>query len=374
MKVLHVITGLNTGGAETQLRSLVRHSKHDADVLCLYNPGAVATGLRGDGVRVLDLGMRSNRDVGAVRRLASVMRAGSYDVVHTHLYRACIYGRVAARLASIPRIVATEHSLQAGQLEGRVATRGVRWLYRASEALGHVTIAVSEAVRQDLVGWGVPERRIVQIPNGVDLAGLAFDPAERSATRAALGLPDGAQVIGTVGRLQPGKRIDVLLRAAAPLLRQGRFLVVVGAGPARTSLEKEAAELGVADRVALVGEQPARPYLAAMDVFASPSLHETFGLAVVEALANGLPAVYARCPALDELPERVPGSVRVSGAEEGLREALVRSLAAPRVPLRGAAPGLAALGMADVARAVDRVYARAGVLDVGPDRRTEVGR
>jgi glycosyltransferase involved in cell wall biosynthesis len=358
VKILHVITGLAVGGAETQLRSLVTHSKHESDVVCLYNPGAVAAELRADGVRVVDLGMRSNRDVSALRRLIGVMREGRYDVVHTHLYRACVYGRLAARLSSVSGIVATEHSLQDGQLEGRVATRSVRALYRASEALGDVTIAVSDAVRRDLLGWGVPARRIVAIPNGVELAGLSFDAAERAQTRNALGLAADDQVIGTVGRLHPGKRIDLLIDAAAPLLRQGRYLLVVGDGPARGELEEQTRALGVEDRVIFAGEQPARPFLAAMDVFASPSPFETFGLAVVEALANGLPVAYRRCPALEELAAPIPAAVRVSGGEAELRDVLVDLLGRTPSGPRTAPPELAARGMPEIARSVDDVYAR----------------
>jgi glycosyltransferase involved in cell wall biosynthesis len=356
VKVLHVITGLGTGGAETQLRSLIRHSEHEAEVVCLYNPGAVAAELRADGVRVTDLGMRSNRDLTAVRRLTSLMWTGRYDVVHTHLYRACLYGRLAARLAGVPRIVATEHSLQDGQLEGRLATAPVRALYRATEALGDVTIAVSEAVRDDLIGWGVPARRIVHIPNGVALDELAHDPADRARVRRELGLSPGDQVIGSVGRLHPGKQLDLLLRAAAPLLEQGRWLLLVGDGPARAELEALAAGLGVADRVLFAGEQPAAPFLAAMDVFASPSPFETFGLSVIEALAGGLPVAYRRCPALEELPEPVPTAVRVGDDEGELRETLARLLARPPRH-RTAPPALAALSMPAVARAVDDVYA-----------------
>jgi glycosyltransferase involved in cell wall biosynthesis len=357
VRVLHVITGLGIGGAETQLRSLVAHSRHESEVVCLYNPGPIAAELRAAGVRVIDLGMRSNRDVAAVRRLASVMRVGCYDVVHTHLYRACIYGRLAARLASVPRIVATEHSLQDGQLEGRVATRSVRALYRASEALGDITIAVSAAVRDDLLGWGVPADRVVQVPNGVELGELVFDPAERVTTRGALGLSPEAQVIGAVGRLHPGKRFDFLLESAAPLLHPGRHLLIVGDGPQRDRLEEQAAGLGVADQVIFVGERSPRPFLAAMDVFASPSSFETFGLSVVEALANGLPVVYRRCPALEELGSPVPGAEWV-GHDADMRAVLHRLLTGARAADRAAPVELSALGMAEIARAVDDVYER----------------
>lgn len=96
MKVLHVITGLGVGGAELQLRSILQHTRHESEVLALYNPGDVAGMITGDGVRVRDLGMTSNTQLGAVLRMRALIREGGYDVVHTHLYRACVYGKLAA--------------------------------------------------------------------------------------------------------------------------------------------------------------------------------------------------------------------------------------------------------------------------------------
>ena len=94
MKVLHVITGLGAGGAEQQLRLLLRHLPPEChcDVVTLTNPGIVAAGLRADGVRVGNLAMRGNRDLSAVPRLARLIRREGYDVVHCHLYRASVYG------------------------------------------------------------------------------------------------------------------------------------------------------------------------------------------------------------------------------------------------------------------------------------------
>lgn len=143
MKVLHIITGLGVGGAEQQLRLLLRHLTVDSEVVTLTNPGTVADGLIADGVRVHHLGMDGNRDLSALPRLVRLIRAGGYDLVHTHLYRACVYGRLAARLAGVRAVIATEHSLGNSQMEGRQLTAGVRALYLASERLGSATVAVS---------------------------------------------------------------------------------------------------------------------------------------------------------------------------------------------------------------------------------------
>ncbi|GGX54339.1 glycosyltransferase [Streptomyces fructofermentans] len=332
MRALHVITGLGIGGAEQQLRLLVRHLPVDCDVVTLTNPGAVADGLSADGVRVTHLGMAGNRDLGALPRLAGLIRAGRYDLVHTHLYRACVYGRVAARLAGVRAVVATEHSLGDSQMEGRRLTAGVRNLYLASERLGRATVAVSPTVADRLRRWGVPGPRIEVVPNGIDVARFRFDPALRESTRRRLGLPAGAYVVGGVGRLTAGKRFEVLIRALAEL-PEDVWLLLVGGGPQENVLRRAAQDRGVADRVLFTGERPNGPadppgldlpsLMGAMDALASPSAEEAFGLAVVEALAAGLPVLYVSCPAVDDLPPAAaPYARRVQGGADSFVRAL----------------------------------------------------
>ncbi|MEV7245781.1 glycosyltransferase [Streptomyces sp. NPDC093248] len=332
MRALHIITGLGVGGAEQQLRLLLRHLPARCDVVTLTNPGPVADGLAADGVRVTHLGMSGNRDVAALPRLARVIRRGRYDLVHTHLYRACLYGRIAARLAGVRAVVATEHSLGDSQMEGRPLTAGVRALYLAGERLGRTTVAVSPTVADRLALWGVPRPRIAVVPNGIDLEGFRFDPVRRRLTRARLGLPDDAFVIGGVGRLAPGKRFDVLVRALAQLPDDCRLLLV-GGGPEEAALRRAVERAGVTGRVLFTGERPYAPdgspgpelpaLTSAMDVLAAPSTEEAFGLAVVEALAAGLPVRYASCPAVEDLPpEAAPDALRVTGGADAYARAL----------------------------------------------------
>jgi glycosyltransferase involved in cell wall biosynthesis len=357
MRVLHVITGLGAGGAETQLRLFIRNSRHRAEVVALYNAGSVADRLREDGVSVTDLGMRSNKQIGAVFRLARIIRRGGFDVVHTHLYRACLYGRIAARLAGVRLVVATEHSLLDDQLEGRSATPGVRWLYRLSERLGRTTIAVSDPVRANLLRWGVAPERVVTVPNGLDLAELAFDQAARTRVRAELGIPPSAAVVGAVGRLHPGKRFDVLLAALAPTLGPDRHLLVVGEGSERGRLTDTAAALGVTGHVHLVGEQQVAPYLSAMDVLVSPSRYETFGLAVVEGLAAGLTVLHRRCPALAALGGTAPSTAVQLSENEDLPSAVDAALRV-RAADRRCPPELRSFDIATVAARIDDLYER----------------
>jgi glycosyltransferase involved in cell wall biosynthesis len=230
-------------------------------------------------------------------------------------------------------------------MEGRALTAGVRALYLAGERLGSVTVAVSPTVAGRLERWGVPAPRIEIVPNGIDVARFRFDAARRTRTRRRLGLPEDAYVVGGIGRLTAGKRFDVLVRGLA-LLPRDHWLLLVGGGPGENVLRRTAHEAGVADRVLFTGERPGIPdgspgpglpaLTAAMDVLASPSPQEAFGLAVVEALASGLPVLYASCPAVEDLPARAAaGARRVRGGPDAYARAITEVRAGgprPRTP------------------------------------------
>ncbi|WP_405583742.1 glycosyltransferase [Streptomyces sp. NBC_01190] len=317
MKVLHVITGLGIGGAEVQLRLLLRQLPADCEVVTLTNPGAVAEALRADGVSVTHLEMRGNRDLAVLPRLTRFIRSGGYDLVHTHLYRAGVYGRVAARLAGVPS-VATEHSLGATQLEGRPLTLGTRALYRTTERLGAGTLAVSGTVERRLRRWGVPAARVRLVPNGIDPAAFRFSARARAVVRTDLRIPADAYVVGGMGRQVPGKKFDDLMRAVAAL--PDTYLLLVGDGPERVPLLQLVQQLGVAGRVRMAASTGTGTdlggLLAAMDLFVSLCPEETFGLSVVEALAAGLPVRYVSCPALEDLPaEEAPAARRIAPYE-----------------------------------------------------------
>lgn len=357
MKVLHVITGLDAGGAETQLAMLLRYTRHASDVVTLYNPGPVAEQIRADGTAVRDIGMRRNTDVLALPRLRSLIAAGRYDVVHAHLYRSQIYARPAARLARTPVVVTTEHSIGETHIERRRMTAGVRGLYLASELFSDRTIAVSDVVRDRLVRWGVPARKITVIPNGVDTAAFAFDPAARTRAREQFGIGPDTYVIGTLGRLDPNKRIDMLIEAARPLLGERCVALVVGRGAEMERLKGVAAQAGVADRVIFAGFQADTvAMLSAFDLYVMASRQETFGLAAIEAMASGLPVLYTACPALDGIT--TARARQVAGTAEALRTALSAAVTAGPQPRETDSAVTGRYGIDSTARRIDDLYER----------------
>jgi glycosyltransferase involved in cell wall biosynthesis len=361
MKVLHVITGLNVGGAELQLRSILQNTRHDADVITLYNPGPVADMIRADGRRVRDVGMTSNTQLWVLARLYRMIREERYDVVHAHLYRSQIYGRPAAWLAGTPVVLSTEHSIGETHLERRQMTTGVRALYLATERLSAVTIAVSPTVRDRLVNWGLRPGRVTVIPNGVDLRRVAFDHDARERVRAEHGIASGDYVIGVLGRLDPNKRFDLVIEAAAPLLDATTKLMIVGKGDEHQHLTEVAAAHGVTDRVIFTGERhDVAAMLSATDLFVASSAQETFGLSVLEALANGAPVLYTTCPALNGID--TDGRAReVPGTVAAMREALAAEVAAGHRE-RLAVPAVEAeYGIESVTARIDDLYEQLAV-------------
>nr|WP_269205077.1 glycosyltransferase [Motilibacter aurantiacus] len=323
------------GGAENQIEYLVTRGSTQARAVCLYLTGEIGDRMAARGAQVELLGMEGVAKGTAVLRLARLLRRARPEVVHVHLLSAQLFGILAARLARVPVVVSTEHSIMADMLEGRPKTPALRATYRALERLATHTVAVSATTRERLGEWGVDQRRVTVIDNAVDFPALAYDATLRRQAREDLGLPAAARVIGAVGRLDPVKRFEPLLRAVAPLLhaRPEAYLVIAGHGALHDRLVEVADELGVSAQVRLLGPRRDVPRLLnAFDVLASPSRDETFGIAIVEGLANGLPVVYAECPALDDdglRPEwatHVPGALAPADEEDALRTALAAAL------------------------------------------------
>ena len=326
-RVVQVITTLTTGGAERQVESLVSHSRHRHHVIALYGGGPVADSLTAAGHSVEVLQLAGLRRLAALPILAARLRVLQPDAVQVHLLSGQLWGLPAARVARVPVVVSTEHSLMDSSIENRPLTPSLRLLYLALNRLADRTVAVSAATAHRLERWGVAAARITVIDDGIDFERVAFSSDARSAVRAELGIAEGTLLVGAIGRLEAVKRFPQLLDALAPTLERGRReLLIAGDGPLRAALTRRAEELGVTDRVHLVGPRSDVPaVLSALDVLVSPSRDETFGMAVLEAIGAGLPVVHAQVPALDALDAQVPGSVRISSEDDVAEAAAIRS-------------------------------------------------
>jgi len=339
------------GGGETHLRRL-------GGALVAAGDRATVVTRRGeiawpeteevDGIRVLRVPPPGPGRTGKYRMVSPAFRAvrreaARHDVLVVRSPRVLgLPGLVAARLAGLPVVLQPETN---GEIDGTAFTFGKPWasgpagravragawlrnrLLRDADAF----VAMSRAIRDEMVACGVPPERAFLIPHGVDVE--RFRPAaagERVALRASLGLPHGLLVVYT-GRLLRGKGLDTLLDAFDPIAggRGDVHLVLVGEGGGQSlSVEDElrarAAVAPLAGRVVFAGRvEDVSGWLRASDVFVFPSLFEGLGISLVEALACGLPAVGSRTGGIvDVIDDRRSGWLAPPGDAPALEAAL----------------------------------------------------
>ncbi|MEX2175670.1 MAG: glycosyltransferase family 4 protein [Pirellulaceae bacterium] len=270
-----------------------------AHLASAVGPGEATTATRGTraGSRLARLVPRPARQCLGFYRDAARMakRLGEYrfDLFHTQR-TGCEESPLAARQAGIPRVVGTFHVDSTCDLDGVRSGLPHRALEWYSNRCLHRAIAVSEATKRDWMRrTGISDHRVVTIHNGIDPERFCRS-SSRAAARGRLGLPADALLIGGMGRLDPVKGFDALIKSLA--LLRGEFpqakVAIAGSGFHREQLEAKADALGLAPHVFFLGQlADVNLFLDALDIFAIPSLAETLGYALLEAMAHALPAV-----------------------------------------------------------------------------------
>ncbi|MCB2193102.1 MAG: glycosyltransferase [Deltaproteobacteria bacterium] len=284
LKVLQVVWSLEVGGMEQVVVHLLRGLPAQgcaAEVVTLGGAGGLAKDL-GPGVRHWEMQKSAGLDLKLARGLARLVRTTGADVLHAHNTVSQLYAVMASLITRCPVVV----TLHGANYQGSARHRRLRRILAARCA---ATACVSQdafKAARDLDR--IPASRLHLVYNGIDVHAMADARSERESVRAELGLGQDGQAIISVGRLSAEKDYATLLRALAQL--QGPRLFLVGHGPARQGLEQVARELGLGERVAFLGERSDVPrLLAACDLFALSSLTEGISMALLEAMACGLP-------------------------------------------------------------------------------------
>jgi len=252
-------------------------------------PNAYVDELESAGICVYNLRMRRKvPDPRAVAQLAAIVRRERPLVVHSHMVHANLLARITRLFVVMPALICTAHSVTEGGRAREIA-------YRLTDPLADLTTQVSEAGRQRYIQVGaVPPSKIVYIPNGIDTARFHPNSKARQAVRDALGCSERAFVWLTVGRLEPVKNHLELLRAFREVaaVNPHARLLIAGQGPLQAATQQRIAELGLVDRVRLLGLRRDIPELLnAADAFVLPSLWEGMPLTLLEASATALPIV-----------------------------------------------------------------------------------
>lgn len=311
IRVLHVITRLILGGAqENTLYTAIgqhRDPRFDVTLLCgvdEFAEGDLHAEANAAGLRVViePLLIRSIRpmtDVRALFRLWRFMRQGAFDVVHTHSSKAGILGRLAARLAGVPVVVHTLHSLVFHEYQ----EPWKNWIYirlkRICAPMTDVLISVNDRTGRGAIDHGIgrPDQHVT-IFSGMELEPfLAIrDTLSVGGAKERLGIPPNAPVVGKVARFFSLKGHDQFFEAAAHIARlePRTWFLLVGDGPLRAAIEQRAQDLGIRERTVFAGRVPPPSvplHIHAMDVLVHASLREGIARVLPQAGAVGKPVV-----------------------------------------------------------------------------------
>lgn len=287
MRVLHVITDTNIGGAGRYLLNLLtRPIFKNANLFVACPRGELGDRFDKLGINRIDI---SGKDISfslkLIPELMKVIRQVKPDVVHTH---SSLSGRIASKFMRIP-VVYTKHNLvripSPTGVKPSPAGYGKRlFTSLTTRMLADKVIGVSQGVYNELIESGIPRDMVVAIPNGIDLSG--FEPRTKLMEKGLL--------IGTVARLHPQKALDVFIDAAKLVLSsepRARFLIG-GTGPMEEQLKAKIKDMKLEPYIKMTGfveDVPA--FLKLLDVYVLSSLYEGLPLATLEAMAAGLPVV-----------------------------------------------------------------------------------
>jgi glycosyltransferase involved in cell wall biosynthesis len=296
------------GGLEEHLLTVLRGAERHSFSVAMCGPKEILKHVTTRGVATIEWSARAPWDMVAAWRLAGALRRSHISLLHIHDPRAGLIGRIVARLLRIP-VVYTVHVppyLYAKPGPGGLRRSG----YRAIEGflnkrLTDKVIYVSRRVRDDAVAIGAAPSSSIVVENGIDLTKWSAS-VDRNAVRRGLATPTDATLVVTVGRLTPQKGIDVLLQALSetPAASGTVHAWIVGDGPEYRTLKDQVQEKNLGDRVRLLGQRADVPaLLAASDIFVLPSRYEGMPLAVIEAMASGLPCIVTRIGGNPELVE-----------------------------------------------------------------------
>lgn len=310
MRILQIAYKSKISGGEKVLFDLavcLRRRGHQVLTAC-PDPGQLPERLAAEEILTKVIPFHKTYDLPAALRLARLIREERIEIVHSHGMLTNILARLAGRRARVPVSVSTEHLTMELARGGRGKNRRdriqaayYRRLDNFTSRYNQVVIAVSKAVRDDLLEQGMDPGRVIVIQNGIEIPPLHNLAGRR--IREELGITQDIPVIGTVGRLSPQKDYPTFLRAAAEVIAAvpRALFLILGDGDLRPGLEKLAAELKIAGRVRFLGyRENVLEMVSAFDIFALSSLWEGLPLAVLEAMALAKSVVATAVPGTAE--------------------------------------------------------------------------
>lgn len=303
-KVLHIQKVAGIAGSENHLLTLLpqlREYGYELRMLVLAapedRPGAFIKQMHSHGIVTNVIPMRGNIAPFLVIRLAYYIRRHNFNLIHTHLFHADLYGTLAARLAGVQSVVSTKHGFDPWR-------RGMWYgfLDRRIAFLQEHIIVISKAIGQWLSEVeGLPKSKMRVVHYAIDVDGFRADTPSKKFS-SIMSQP----IIGIVSRLIHQKGVQVLIEALGICIEKypETSLVIVGDGPCRSVLEQQAQTLGIAENVHFLGyvvHPELNSIMQAFDIFAFPTFGEGFGLVLLEAMACAKPIIASEVMAIPEI-------------------------------------------------------------------------
>lgn len=301
MKIMHIITGLEVGGAETMLLRLLERidpNRYSSEVVSLTTRGPIGERIAALGIPVHALGMRPNRPgFMAVARMVRLIRRLRPDVVQTWMYHSNLVGGIAARLAGNIPVVWGLHHFSIGRHQNKFSS----WVViRAGAPLSRIVpttiVCCAEATRTVHGAIGYRADRLEVIPNGFDLNHFRPAPEARRRLRQELGLGADTPLVGIVASFSPIKDHATFVAAMGRVARRfpDAHVVLCGLGLSddNAGIAAMVERAGIRDRAHLLGRRSDMDVIhAGLDIEVSSSRGEAMPLVIGEAMASGVPCV-----------------------------------------------------------------------------------
>ena len=319
MKIFYLITDLEPGGAENLLLEFCKYiSKEEFDISVGYlkGKGGLKKIFKKAGIRVFDLNMRTRIDVFCLLRLAGFIKSEKFDIVHTHLIDADIFGFFAAKIAGIRRIVSTKHNTDDFRKKRTIPMLLDTFVGNKVS----MNIAVSNSVREFLIKYQkIKPEKIEVVYNGINIE--KFLPRKnKEKAKTGLGLNPKDHVIGLIGRFEKQKGHVYLVEAASKIISdiENVHLVFLGEGSLKKSIQGEVERLKLKSQVTFLNlREDVAAVLNAMDILVLPSLWEGLGMVLLEAMAAGVPVLASDVDGIREAVVNNQTGILVPPADSG---------------------------------------------------------
>ncbi|MFC1621890.1 glycosyltransferase family 4 protein [Patescibacteria group bacterium] len=308
MRILYVLNSGQPGGMEQHVLDLIEGMKklgHEVFVWCPQGP--MFKKYADAEAKVTEKEIKWDIDFKYIFQLKKFLKENKIEIVHSHELKAVTNATLAGFLARTKVKISHTHT-PITEWQINPIKKFINMLAYAPlvDIFSTKEIALTESRKKTKRKEGICKRKLVVIPNGVDVDEFCFSDEAREGFRSYIlrryDIPQNSYIFGVVGRISKEKGHSVLLEAFSKV--EGAYLLIAGGGPLEEEIKRDARNLGISDKVIVTGRFPAidhKKYFAAINCFVHPSLAEGFGIVLTEAMAAKIPIIASDLEVLQEV-------------------------------------------------------------------------